>query len=65
MREGMKICSKLDFLAALNDNLYSFVAYTSSVNTNNYGTLNMVKTARYFAVIRLLHTSTSEIYQTV
>lgn len=49
-------------LAALIAIPYSYVAAQSYVETNVLGTLNVLEAARELGVVRLIHTSTSEVY---
>jgi UDP-glucose 4-epimerase len=51
-------------LAALIAIPYSYVAAQSYVETNVLGTLNILEAAREIGVVRLIHTSTSEVYGT-
>lgn len=51
-------------LAALIAIPYSYVAPLSYVRTNVEGTLNVLESARYYSVDRVVHTSTSEVYGT-
>ncbi|MGO4707149.1 SDR family NAD(P)-dependent oxidoreductase [Microvirga sp. 2MCAF38] len=51
-------------LAALIAIPYSYVAPRSYIRTNVEGTLNVLEAARRFAVGRVVHTSTSEVYGT-
>jgi NAD dependent epimerase/dehydratase len=59
--EGMDVVFHLAALIAIP---YSYVAPRSYVRTNVEGTLNVVEAARRFAVGRVVHTSTSEVYGT-
>ena len=51
-------------LAALIGIPYSYAAPRSYVRTNIEGTLNVLEAARRFALRRVVHTSTSEVYGT-
>jgi NAD dependent epimerase/dehydratase len=51
-------------LAALIAIPHSYLAAHSYVQTNVYGTLNLLESAREFGVRRFIHTSTSEVYGT-
>ncbi|MBC2774682.1 GDP-mannose 4,6-dehydratase [Rhizobium sp. AQ_MP] len=51
-------------LAALIAIPYSYVAPRSYVRTNVEGTLNVVEAARRLGTVRVVHTSTSEVYGT-
>jgi UDP-glucose 4-epimerase len=51
-------------LAALIAIPYSYVAARSYVETNVLGTLNVLEAARELDVLRVVHTSTSEVYGT-
>ena len=61
---AMRGCDQVFHLAALIAIPYSYVAPTSYVETNVYGTLNVVQAARDLGVSRVIHTSTSETYGT-
>jgi len=61
------ICEGVDtvfHLAALIAIPYSYVAPSSYVDTNIYGTLNICQAAKELGVGRVIHTSTSEVYGT-
>ena len=64
VREAMRGCEKVFHLAALIAIPYSYVAPASYLDTNIYGTLNVVQAARDLGVKRVVHTSTSETYGT-
>ena len=51
-------------LAALIGIPYSYAAPRSYIETNVIGTLNVVQAARDLDVVRVVHTSTSEVYGT-
>ncbi len=51
-------------LAALIGIPYSYIAPQSYVNTNIYGTLNVLEAVRRYKVPKMIHTSTSEAYGT-
>lgn len=59
--EGMDVVFHLAALIAIP---YSYVAPRSYIRTNVEGTLNVLEAARRFAVGRVIHTSTSEVYGT-
>ena len=59
--EGQDIVLHLAALIAIP---YSYVAPRSYVRTNVEGTLNILEAARRFGVMRVVHTSTSEVYGT-
>ena len=62
-----RLCKNQDIvfhLAALIGIPYSYVAPESYVNTNIYGTLNVLKSAMRCNIRRVVHTSTSETYGT-
>jgi len=59
--EGMDVVLHLAALIAIP---YSYIAPRSYVRTNVEGTLNVLEAARRFAVGRVVHTSTSEVYGT-
>lgn len=62
VRQAMTNCSTVYHLAALIAIPYSYVAPSSYIDTNIYGTLNVVQAARDLGVCRVIHTSTSETY---
>jgi NAD dependent epimerase/dehydratase len=64
VREAMRGCDRVFHLAALIAIPYSYVAPASYIQTNIYGTLNVVQAARELGVSRVVHTSTSETYGT-
>jgi NAD dependent epimerase/dehydratase len=64
VREAMKGCDVVLHLASLISIPYSYVAPQNYVDTNIGGTLNVLEAARDLAVLRLVHTSTSEVYGT-
>ena len=64
VREAMRGCDQVFHLAALIAIPYSYVAPASYIDTNIYGTLNVVQAARDLGVSRVVHTSTSETYGT-
>jgi NAD dependent epimerase/dehydratase len=59
--EGQDIVLHLAALIAIP---YSYEAPRSYVRTNAEGTLNLLEAARRFAIGRMVHTSTSEVYGT-
>lgn len=64
VREALKGCDLVYHLAALIGIPYSYVAPQSYVDTNVKGTLNIVQAARENGNVRVVHTSTSEVYGT-
>ncbi len=64
VRTAMKDCDAVLHLAALIAIPYSYHSPDTYVETNIKGTLNIVQAARDLGVIRVVHTSTSEVYGT-
>lgn len=64
VRAAMKDCDVVLHLAALIAIPYSYSSPGTYVDTNVKGTLNVVQAARELGVLRVLHTSTSEVYGT-
>lgn len=64
VREAMKGCDRVLHLAALIAIPYSYHSPDTYVDTNVKGTLNVLNAARELEVMRLIHTSTSEVYGT-
>lgn len=64
VRHVMKGCDLVLHLAALIGIPYSYYAPESYVQTNVLGTLNVVQAARNLGGIKVVHTSTSEVYGT-
>ena len=64
VKEAMKDCSHVLHLAALISIPYSYVAPSSYIDTNIYGTLNILQVARELDLKQVIHTSTSETYGT-
>lgn len=64
VRETMKDCEIVFHLAALIAIPYSYQAAQSYLETNAGGTLNVLQAARELGGIRIVHTSTSEVYGT-
>lgn len=62
--EAVKGCDVVFHLAALIAIPYSYQAPYSYVRTNIEGTLNVLQACRHYAVARMVHTSTSEVYGT-
>jgi len=58
----VKNCDVVINLAALIGIPYSYSAPESYVNTNIYGTLNLLSSSKKYKIKKFLHTSTSEIY---
>lgn len=63
-REAVRDCDLIFHLAALIAIPYSYVAPDSYVDTNIKGTLNILQAAKENENIRVIHTSTSEVYGT-
>lgn len=64
VKEAMKGCDMVLHLAALIAIPYSYHSPDTYVDTNIKGTLNVLQAARDLGVMRLVHTSTSEVYGT-
>ncbi len=64
VKEAMKGCEVILHLAALISIPYSYQSPISYVDTNVKGTLNILQAAREWDVIKIVHTSTSEVYGT-
>ncbi len=64
VRTAMKGCDAVLHLAALIAIPYSYHSPDTYVDTNIKGTLNIVQAARDLGVIKVVHTSTSEVYGT-
>ena len=64
VREAVRGVDKILHLASLIAIPYSYTAPVSYVDTNVYGTLNVLQAARDLGVERVVHTSTSEVYGT-
>lgn len=64
VREAMKGCDVVLHLAALIAIPYSYHSPDSYVDTNVKGTLNVLQAARELGGIKVIHTSTSEVYGT-
>lgn len=64
VKEAMAGCDAVGHLAALIAIPYSYRAPHSYVETNVFGTLNVLQAAREVGIRRLVHTSTSEVYGT-
>jgi NAD dependent epimerase/dehydratase len=62
--EAMDGCSNVLHLAALIAIPYSYKAPQSYVDTNITGTMNVLSAARAHGCVRVIHTSTSEVYGT-
>lgn len=63
-RQAMTKCDTVFHLAALIGIPYSYLATESYLQTNVYGTLNLLQAAVESKVRRFIHTSTSEVYGT-
>jgi len=64
IRDSIKDCDKIIHLAALIGIPYSYVSPKSYIDTNIYGTLNLLQAAKDFKTKQIIHTSTSEVYGT-
>ncbi len=64
VRAAMKGCEAVLHLAALIAIPFSYQSPDAYVDTNIKGTLNIVQAARDFGVLKVVHTSTSEVYGT-
>lgn len=64
VRAAVKGCSLVFHLAALIGIPYSYRTPESYIDTNVHGTLNVIQAGRDFAVEKVIHTSTSEVYGT-
>ena len=64
VKEAMKDCTHVFHLAALISIPYSYLAPSSYIDTNIYGTLNVLEAARDLKINQVVHTSTSETYGT-
>src|ERR1019366_4740695 len=64
VRQAMEGAEYVFHLAALIAIPYSYSAPASYVRANIEGTLNVLETAREMGVVRVMHTSTSEVYGT-
>lgn len=64
VKQAMKGCDAVLHLAALIAIPYSYHSPDTYVDTNVKGTLNVLQAARELDVMRVLHTSTSEVYGT-
>src|SRR5438874_9058564 len=62
VRAAMQGCDAVLHLAALIAIPYSYHSPDTYVDTNIKGTLNIVQAARDLGVVRVVHTSTSEVY---
>ena len=64
VKQAMKGCSVVFHLAALIGIPYSYHSPDTYIDTNVKGTLNIVQAARELGHLRVIHTSTSEVYGT-
>jgi NAD dependent epimerase/dehydratase len=64
VRAAMKGCNAVLHLAALVAIPYSYHSPDTYIDTNIKGTLNILQAARDLGVVRVVHTSTSEVYGT-
>jgi NAD dependent epimerase/dehydratase len=64
VKEAMKGCDAVLHLAALIAIPYSYHSPDTYVDTNIKGTLNVLQAARELGVVKIIHTSTSEVYGT-
>lgn len=62
VKEAMKGCDVVLHLAALIAIPYSYHSPDTYVDTNIKGTLNVLQAARELGVMKVIHTSTSEVY---
>ena len=64
VRTAMKGCDAVLHLAALIAIPYSYHSPDTYIDTNIKGTLNVVQAARELGIVKVVHTSTSEVYGT-
>ena len=64
VRTAMKGCDTVLHLAALIAIPYSYHSPDTYIDTNVKGTLNIVQAARDLDIVKVVHTSTSEVYGT-
>ncbi|MBU6429140.1 MAG: SDR family NAD(P)-dependent oxidoreductase, partial [Cyanobacteria bacterium REEB65] len=64
IKEAMRGCDIVFHLAALISIPYSYQAAQSFIETNVQGTLNVLEAARELGGIKIIQTSTSEVYGT-
>jgi len=64
IRKALKNQDVVFHLAALVSIPYSYYSPRSYFETNALGTLNIIQSAREFEVMKVIHTSTSEVYGT-
>ena len=64
VRKAMEGCDTVLHLAALIAIPYSYYSPDTYVDTNIKGTLNVVQAARDLKLVKIVHTSTSEVYGT-
>ncbi|TGL99201.1 NAD-dependent 4,6-dehydratase LegB [Leptospira jelokensis] len=64
VKQAMKDCDVVLHLAALIAIPYSYHSPDTYIDTNVKGTLNVVQAAKELSVIKVIHTSTSEVYGT-
>ncbi len=64
VKSAMRDCDAVLHLAALIAIPYSYHSPDTYVDTNIKGTLNVLQSARELDIMRLIHTSTSEVYGT-
>ncbi|MDC0964719.1 NAD-dependent 4,6-dehydratase LegB [Candidatus Pseudothioglobus singularis] len=64
VKEAMKGCDVVFHLAALIAIPFSYHSPDTYVDTNVKGTLNVLQAARELNVVKVIHTSTSEVYGT-
>ncbi len=62
VRDAMRGCDGVIHLAALIAIPYSYHSPDTYIETNIKGTLNILQAARELGVVRVIHTSTSEVY---
>ncbi|WP_227762477.1 NAD-dependent 4,6-dehydratase LegB [Zhaonella formicivorans] len=64
IKQAMKGCNAVIHLAALIAIPYSYYSPDTYVDTNIKGTLNILQAARELEILKVVHTSTSEVYGT-
>nr|WP_233167327.1 NAD-dependent 4,6-dehydratase LegB [Paenibacillus roseus] len=64
VKQAMRGCKLVFHLAALVGIPYSYLAPESYIDTNVKGTLHILQAARELGNVKLVHTSTSEVYGT-
>jgi dTDP-glucose 4,6-dehydratase len=64
LHSAMQGCDAVCHLAALIGIPYSYHSPATYIDTNIHGTLNVVQAARNLDIMKVIHTSTSEVYGT-